>query len=45
MAQPQGFTVNGASNLISRLRRSLSGLKQSPELGLEGLSMCSKSVA
>ncbi|MCI94395.1 reverse transcriptase, partial [Trifolium medium] len=30
MAQPPGFTVNGASNLVCRLRRSLYGLKQSP---------------
>jgi hypothetical protein len=30
MAQPLGFTSNGASNLVSRLRRSLYGLKQSP---------------
>jgi hypothetical protein len=30
LAQPLGFIVNGASNLVSRLRRSLYGLKQSP---------------
>jgi hypothetical protein len=30
MAQPPGFTVNGASNLVCRLRQSLYGLKQYP---------------
>ena len=45
MKQPPGFVAQGESGLVCKLRRSLYGLKQSPQLGLVGLAQWFRSLA
>ena len=38
MEQPSGFVAQGESGLVCRLRRSLYGLKQSPQAWFDGFN-------